>query len=64
MDQPAEEYDWVECEFCHNVQHIDNAIDEGWISEFYKGDVAFGPACPRCVERFLQRAEDGEYVLR
>lgn len=64
MNQSAKEYDWVECEFCHDVQHVEDAIDEGWISEFYKGDIAFGPACPSCTERFLQHVGDGIYVLR
>jgi len=57
-------HDWVECEFCHEVQPVEDAIDAGWVPEFYKAGIPFGPACPRCAERFLKIDDSGEYVLR
>jgi len=63
MNTPTESEDWAQCEFCRDVQRVDDAINEGWIAYFYKGDIEFGAACPRCAEQFLQLASDGEYEL-
>lgn len=50
----------VECYFCgRQVADVDQAIDAGWIPDFWDGEDEVGePVCPECCEAKLQYDED------
>jgi hypothetical protein len=55
----------MRCSICGmEIDSIDGAIDEGWISYFYDGETEHECACPGCSEIFLESGKDGEMEVR
>jgi hypothetical protein len=51
----------VECHFCKETAMTKDAVDAGWIPYFYdRSDIEQGPVCTNCIEKHLQKGEDGE----
>lgn len=56
---------WATCAFCGMSMKLGDAIDAGWIPEFYDADVCHScPTCPACIDEHLQRDSDGEMELK
>ena len=56
----------MECTLCErkHTGNIDEAIEEGWIPNFYVEDNEYDHACPTCVEKYLVvGSDDGEWEL-
>ena len=54
----------MKCAICGiEVETIDDAIENGWIPDFYEGEDEHGPACSSCVETMIVMGEDGEVAL-
>jgi hypothetical protein len=60
----AEPEHWATCAWCRRTVPLGEAIDEGWLPEWWHGDVAHGPACPSCAAKHLEDDCAGEMVLR
>jgi len=55
----------MRCSICGmEIDSIDGAIDEGWISYFYDGETEHEFICPVCSEVFLESGEDGEMEVK
>ncbi len=56
----------MQCCFCgKEVESIEEAVQQGWYPEFWRGSVSYqGPVCAECQERHLYTDTDGEYVLK
>jgi hypothetical protein len=53
------------CHFCRKPGELPQAIDEGWVPSFWRGDQEqFDPVCGKCVRAHLVLAADGEFELR
>lgn len=60
-----DEETWVTCCWCRRTLPLDEAIDEGWVPDWWDGDVNHGePACAECAAAHLELASDGEMALR
>ncbi len=56
---------WATCAWCRRTVSLDQAIDEGWIPDWWDGDTCHdSPACTTCAAEPLERAPDGEMALR
>jgi len=55
----------MKCTLCEDgtVAGVEEAIEEGWIPNFYVGDDEYDCACPTCIEKYLIAGEDGEWEL-
>jgi len=55
----------MKCAICGiEVETIDEAIEDGWIPDFYEGEDEHGPACSSCTETMIVSGEDGEMELK
>lgn len=55
----------VKCVLCEKVMPgIEEAMDNGWLPQFYVGDTEYEIACPDCFEKYLQFDVDGEVELK
>ena len=55
----------MKCAICGiEVETIEEAIENGWIPDFYEGKVEHGPACSSCAETMMGMGEDGEMELK
>jgi hypothetical protein len=56
----------MNCCFCNrHVESIEQAIEDGWYPDFWKGDVNYqGPVCEECQKTCLFTDESGEYVVK
>ena len=55
----------MKCAICGiEVETIDEAIEDGWIPDFYEGEDEHGPACSSCTETMIVLGEDGEMELK
>ena len=55
----------MKCVICGTeVRSIEDAIDLGWIPNFWEGDKEYGPACASCSETLIQVDEHGEFELK
>ncbi len=58
--------DRLQCCFCSiRVNSTEEAIDQGWIPDYWEGDVNIdGPVCPGCAATMLRyNDEHGDYDL-
>jgi hypothetical protein len=62
--QPEPEH-WATCAWCRRTVPLGEAIDEGWIPDWWDGDTCHSaPACASCAAKHLYEAPDGEMALR
>ena len=55
----------MKCAICGiEIETIDDAIEDGWIPDFYEGEDEHGPACSSCTETMIVLGEDGEMELK
>jgi hypothetical protein len=54
------------CCFCSaHVDDVDDAVEAGWVPDFYVGGVEYeGPVCVPCQRANLRLGDDGELELR
>ena len=53
------------CVICGiEIDSIENAMDQGWTSYFYEGEIERGPACSECSGVLLQIGRDGQIELK
>ena len=58
--------DELQCCFCvTRVASVDEAVDHGWIPDYWDGDANIdGPVCPHCAATMLRFNEEyGDYEL-
>jgi len=41
---------------CIEIDSVDEAVEQGWIPDFYEGETEHGTVCPSCSEDLLRRA--------
>jgi hypothetical protein len=55
----------MKCVICGiELDTISEAINQGWVPNFYESEMEHGPACPSCTEAMLYMDEDGEMSLK
>ena len=55
----------MKCAICGTtVESIEDAIDLGWLPNFWEGEKEYGPACAGCCETLIQEDEYGEFELK
>jgi len=55
----------MRCAICgFELDSVDEAVEQGWIPEFYEGETEHGFACPGCSKVFLECGEDGEIEVK
>ncbi len=56
---------WATCAWCRRTVPLEEAIDEGWLPDWWHGDDCHSsPACPTCAAEHLEDDGTGEMVLR
>ena len=56
----------VNCCICgRSAFNVEDALEKGWLPEFYDGEEGKGPACSECIDKYLKMDQnDGEFVVK
>jgi len=55
----------MKCTICGTtVESVEQAIDLGWIPNFWEEEEEYGPSCNGCSDTLIQVGQDGEFELK